>query len=314
VYFIARGQLIPGQGNTYTQNLQGSGSASIYRWHEGHLEYVAPLEAIDLNENSSANHQGALIRRPRVWVAQTTDNGNYLFFVSRANITGANPGGVAAAYLYSAPSESLDCVSCPPDGSAPQTHSAEPSLTELITRQIDEGEAMDNYHPRSLSEDGRAAFTSYEALTPGAVENRPNVYEWYRGQLSLLTTGKAKFQDMGGPNGRDLFISSYERLAPQDSDSTSDLYDFRAGGGFPAPVAPPAPCEPGTGQCQGAPGTPPGAPAPSTPAFSGPGNPPVSVQKQKKKAHKKKQHKKKKAHKKSRRHQRAANSNRGGAK
>jgi len=312
VYFAARGQLVPGEGPTYKQNLQGVGFTSVYRWHEGDLDYVARLNASDLASVSQNNRQGSLIRNFENWVAQTTEDGRLLLFSSRANLTGTNSEETPQAYLFSAEDDSLSCLSCPNDGSAPSDQ-RQNGVEEIITREALNAFGTDNYHPRSLSEDGRVLFNSGEDLAPGGVEGQPNVYEWFRGQVSFLTTGEVKFQDLGGPNGRDVFVTSYSRLVPEDFDFAADLYDFRAGGGFPAPPEPSPACDPAADQCQGTPSEPPAAPTPNTSNAVGPGNPPVSEPPKKKKKKHKKKHKKQKKHTK-KASKRAATTNGGGAK
>ena len=44
VYFAALGQLVPGKGRTYAQNVAGEGSANVYLAHEGGVSYVTTLE------------------------------------------------------------------------------------------------------------------------------------------------------------------------------------------------------------------------------------------------------------------------------
>jgi hypothetical protein len=306
VYFAARGQLVPGQGPTYSQNLQGVGQASVYRWHDGNVQFVGTVGEEDLSHNASQN--GFLIRNASNWVSQTTNDGGYFYFVSTVNATGQNPTGLPAAYLYTASSESLECVSCPGEGKVPHTYPAEPfSGVQMLPRQMTEGAGYDNYHPRSLGGGGRAFFNSYDALTSGAVAGELNVYESYRGQLSLLATHGAELRDVAGPNGRDVFLNTYSQLAPQDTDFSSDVYDLRAGGGFPPPAAAPAPCNPENGECQGPVSPAPAAPDASSAGFVGPGNPPVEKPSQKKKKHKKKKHHKK--HAKHKRHHKKKHKN-----
>ncbi len=310
VYFAARGQLVPGYGNTYAQNLAGSGAASLYRWNKGALSYIGPLAAADLKSGSYDNvllHDSfgsSLGVELKGGTSQTTANGRYLLYVSAANVTGLNTLGIPEAYLYDASRETLECVSCSGAG-APHTYPAE----EVPLLATGYGNALSST-PRSLSEDGRVVFTSYEALAPGAVAGEVNIYEFFRGKVSLLTTGQPLFHGMGGPDDEDVFISSYARLSPEDKDFTADLFDFRVGGGFPAPESPALPCDPAADQCQGAPSAPPAAPS-SNSGAEGPGNPPLA---KKPKPHGHKKHKHRKHKRRHKRSHRTANSNRGGMK
>jgi hypothetical protein len=111
-------------------------------------------------------------------------------------------------------------------------------------------------------------------------------------------------------DGRDVFISTREKLYPADKDDRFDVYDARVDGGFPY-VEPPI-CE---GSCRG-PGTGPGPTyLPGTSAFDAPPEPATKpcrkgfvrkgskcVKKSHKPRHHKKKSKSKKGHAKKRTH------------
>jgi len=314
VYFAALGQLVPGKGRTYAQNFLGETFANLYRYHDGELSYVGSLDG-----RSFSGPQNALLRATKEWVGQTTKSGDYLLFPSRADMTGTNPENLRQVYRYSALDETTVCVSCP-SGRAP-------SADAVLRDQFSSTSAGlgGNYTPRSLSEDGRVFFNSEDALAPGAVEgdgSRTNVYEWYRGQLSLLTSGRAEMIDIG-EDGRDVYVRSFEQLIPQDVDFAADIYDLRVGGGFAAPPTVTS-CDPAADQCQGTSGTPPSASTPPSAGFTGPGSSPEKATKPKPKQCPKgkvrkhgkcvKKPMKKKKQKAKAQSKRAADNNRGGAK
>jgi hypothetical protein len=306
VYFAALGQLVPNRGKTYAQNVSGTGSSNVYLAHGGMLTYVANIKKSDLaagnNIRPGRTAWGALIRSEIKWTAHATPDGKNLLFVSTANITGYDSGGGPEAYVYSAATESVRCVSCRLDG--------QPSLASLETInprgpivgtlgrtvfQLD--------YPRSISDDGRRVFfTSPDVLSPGAVSGNSNVYEWESGQIHLLTKNGFFFDSSQG--GDDVFVSSPDQLNENDADTAWDMYDLRVNGGFPAPPPSPAPCDPSAGGCQQPPSSPPGATTPGSVGFMGPGNeatPPP------KKPHKPKRHKK------PHHHNRSSHNFRGGA-
>jgi hypothetical protein len=322
VYFAALGQLVPGKGRTYAQNQEATKYANVYRYKSGTpLTYVGSLTSQDLKRNAADRKGGALIHNPRNWTSQANDVGSYFLFVSHDNMTGTNPAEVEEAYLFSAATGAAECVSCPRDGSAPHAAGSGVLRTpeELQARVV---------QPNSLSEDGRVVFTVEDALTPDAVEGHGaganpeteifenNIYEWHQGQISLLATGQAQALGMGGPAGRDVFLRTTARLAPQDFDLGYDIYDLRSGGGFPAPPPPPVPCDVASSACQGAETPQPAGLSPASQSSSGEGNPPLQAPpcpkgkvRRQGKCVPKSRHK---AHHK--RHSRAANTNRGGAK
>ena len=117
------------------------------------------------------------------------------------------------------------------------------------------------------------------------------------GCLYLISSGKGSdavyFAD-ASENGNDVFFFTRSQLVGQDEDGFADLYDARIGGGFATQTEPPPAV-----QCEGeackAGATPaPEVGSPSTPLFSGPGNPKPKHKKAKAKKHKHKRHAKNK--------------------
>jgi hypothetical protein len=108
-----------------------------------------------------------------------------------------------------------------------------------------------------VADDGAVFFETVNPLVPQAVNGAPNIYEYREGTVNLITDGMdtrtATFVgesvlDAISPSGRDVFFSTFDRLVPRDTDSQTDSYDARAGGGFSEP--PPAPpCQ--ADACQG---------------------------------------------------------------
>jgi hypothetical protein len=285
IYFAARGRLVPGQGNTYAQNHVGEGFTNIYLAHGGALAYVATIRFADLSQRNllgGGTDSGNLMVQAESRTSQATPDGRHLLFTSRADITGYPAGDVPQAYLYSADSGATVCVSCRPDG--------QPSVGNFFTMPIRSALTEPEQHyriPRSLSADGsRVFFRMPDALAPGAVESpwpgstlgKTNLYEWEQGQVYFLATFDNEFEGFqdSGASGRDVFVQSPDRLDPRyDVDTVRDLYDLRAGGGFPDPPPPPVPCDVAGSECQGPaePGLAPLVPRGSAIATD-PGNPP----------------------------------------
>lgn len=129
-----------------------------------------------------------------------------------------------------------------------------------------------------ISPDGsRVFFETVDALVPQDTNGLSDVYEWENGRIYLISSGQgtAGSQLSGvSSNGSDVFVMTTDRLAPQDIESSTQIYDARVGGGFPYRPFIPG-CD--SGQCQG-PQTP--APlfgAPSSATFVGLGNPVPAV-------------------------------------
>lgn len=207
--------------------------------------------------------------------ARVSADGTRLAFLSSISLTGYPNAGHAQVYLYESPDHRLTCVSCNPKGAAPLGPSTIPPARAA-------GEGPPAYKPRVLSADGRRLFfDSADALVAPDTDSAADVYEWEAqgagsctssgGCLALISNGRTgadSFLDASA-DGTDVFFLTPAPLDPADSEGL-DVYDARAGGGFPEPP-PPAPCE--GDDCQG-PALPPTDPMPGT-LVETPGNPPV---------------------------------------
>jgi len=283
IYFAALGQLVPGEGRTYVQNL-GADSANVYLYDaeagEGEeLSHVATLGRTELLGRDSPNSSGALMRKPNNWSAEADADGNRLLFESASDLGGYETGGGRAVYLYDADRKRLACISCPADGTA--TGVAADGHLLAASRDL-----FLSHRSRSMSADGsRVVFTSPDALAPGAESGKRNVYLWQEGQVSFLAIGKAtagnglgEYLDMSA-DGKDIFIATAEQLVPEDKDFVSDAYDVRVDGGFPFTPEPPkcqvndtVSLEPNQTYCQDVSSPQPDQPAPSSAGFMGQGD------------------------------------------
>ncbi len=71
-------------------------------------------------------------------------------------------------------------------------------------------------------------------------------------------------------DGSDVFFTTEQRLTGSDTDGAVDLYDARAGGGFPEPPPSPAPCA--ADSCRSSASQPPTSQSPASSSIVGPGN------------------------------------------
>jgi hypothetical protein len=294
VYLAARGQIVPGKGKTYAENLASSsggkfGSVNIYLVYGGTVKYVTTLSQQSESVGDLMRvFSGTSLMRSFGWTAATNEAGDRLLFTSISpDITGYDSGGPPEAYLYSegqGEPDDIVCVSCRRDG----LPSAYPSGKVLLPPVPGSRREVRNVtRPRAMSADGRRIFfTSYNRLAPRATEGQKNVYEWENGNVYFLAAAKlsggsglGSYLDSSA-SGDDVFIATSDKLAPQDEDSVSDVYDLKVGGGFQSNPLPPqcqvdetVPLIPGQTYCQKSP-TPP--PVPAEPGSGGvrPGNAP----------------------------------------
>jgi len=268
-YLIVDGQLVSGQP------LLGH-NAGLYLWHDGTLRYIGPAPNGLFQEELYSGVGAGTPRQARV-----IPDGRHLLFsaTSGAGLTGYDHGtcaggapGCRELYLYNADTASLVCVSCNPSG-APATAMATDQVRAL------NGATQTSVHQNmALTDDGsRVFFTTAEALVPEDINGKNDAYEYdvATGALHLLSTGTSTsdsyFMD-ASTTGDDAFFVTNQSLVGWDTDQAYDLYDARAGGGWPEPPPPVAPCV--EEACRGAlSGTP--AALTFSSAQQRPGNPPA---------------------------------------
>lgn len=278
VYFAARGQLVSERGRTFSDNLAAN-TYNVFRHSGSEVEFVGIIRDRDLLTARASALTGAGVN----WASRSTPDGRHLLFPSSARVTRYDNNGSSQAYLYSADTGAVTCISCPADG----TPSANPSANAFGFQVLPTGrESKRVFNPPStVSDDGsRAYFYSKDALAPGGVVGRRNLYQWSEGQVALLATepvgsttegaNPKLFFAGGSADTESVFFTTTEQMSWEDRDGRSDLYVARVGGGFAEPPPPALPCDPLVeGRC-----TPPPAsgPQPVSPGgsaqFHGPGN------------------------------------------
>ncbi len=259
-YFVADGALAEGAV---------AGRPNLYLWQAGAaLRLIATLAPDDANLGNNwdlVRFSGALEVAlgffsgvPEAQTARVTPDGRHLAFMSTASLTGydnvSQDSGepVSQVYLYDAQEDELACASCNPSNARPIGFS---ELPVWITPYE---------QPRYLSDDGgRLFFLSFDRLALRDTNGRQDVYEFEREGVGSCTAASDTFSNTSGgclfltssgssgdhsffldasADGRDVFISTREKLFPPDEDERYDVYDARVGGGFPPPASPPPIC------------------------------------------------------------------------
>lgn len=302
IYFVAEGKLTGEEENANHEKAQSSQN-NLYAWHEGDgLRFIATLSATDAaigNNTRFPRFSGLVFNRLSGWssepsqqTARVTPDGRHLAFMSVASLTGydnidqgsgepVSQAGepVSQVYLYDAPSGELVCASCNPSGARPIGFS---ELPVWITPYE---------QPRYLSDGGeRLFFLSFDALALNDTNGQQDVYEFERDGVGGCTAESAAFSAASGgcvylvssgnsgdwsyfldasADGRDVFLSSRQRLAPADEDERFDVYDARIAGGFAPRPSPPAIC---AGEACRPTQAPPEAVSPASAGFVGEGN------------------------------------------
>jgi hypothetical protein len=229
------------------------GVAAIYEWHEGRIDYVAPIGG------SAGNFSRASV--------EVADEGRVIFFSTEdPEITTDERGGYRQAFRYDDRDRSLECISCLP-GRAPgsETWASSSGLADNgLGMGAEEGDAF--------------VFETTDAIDRRDVNDDSDIYEWRNGQIGLVTDGVTQYPEGTGrlqlhgigDDGDNVLFQAGVNLTGYERDNVGQLYVARAGGGFPPPPGEQAPC--GEESCQGP--LQPGAAAlsPGSAAFSGSGN------------------------------------------
>ncbi|HWM53875.1 MAG TPA: hypothetical protein VNO20_00590 [Solirubrobacterales bacterium] len=303
VYF-ASDQVLTGEAANSEGDKAVAGEPNLYLHERGEgFSFIATLSILDVfNEVTTASPPSPIATFADRRSARTSPDGTHLAFTSAAPLTGfdstdaqsGQPDG--QVFLYDAETAELVCVSCNPSGARPNGREMPSNVNNGATvfwaaAQLPGWEYQ--LHPtRLLSGSGeRLFFESFDALVLRDTNGRQDVYEWQRaeskeqcakegadvysseasGCISLISSGQSsqdtQFVDASA-SGSDVFFTTTSSLVPQDF-GLVDVYDARAGGGFPVPPGPDPTCE---GEaCQGTP-APPDDPTPTSSTFEGAGN------------------------------------------
>ncbi len=302
VYFIAHGVLtnVPnGEGEAAER-----GAENLYvferdaQFPSGRIAFVARLS------------QGDVLHGEARLPAEVTPDGRFLVFASERDLTPDDTSAlVKQIFEYDAQAGTLVRVSKGQEGFNHDGNVA-PIIFEgklhgtailnnasIVAPKYGEYNALASSTHMSVSADGSYVFFQSDVgLTPAALNEKEvvgftenehqvyanNIYEYHDGRVSLISDGQDLhyleflFVELwgGDASGGDVFFTTADQLVGQDTDTQSDLYDARIGGGFPAPPAPPS-CS--GDACQGPLS---GAPLLLSPGseFQAGGNPPLAAE------------------------------------
>jgi hypothetical protein len=273
VYFVAKGQLVPGKGV--------AGAKNLYLSEDGQVTFIGTLdEGFDDSVFDAVGFQATSGFRA------ITSDGRKLAFVSAAQLTDydnvtpsaacpqssdGTPGPCREVYVYDIATRKLTCPSC---AGAPSNSTLGPIGT-VKAPPLNFISLVHGQH--NFTEDGsRLYFQSNKALVPQDRNGATDVYEWDGSAPRLISSGSgggdgSRFMG-ASPSGDDVFIATREQLAAQDTDRLNDIYDAHIDGGFAGPPDATLPCQ--GDACRGL-----SSPAVSLPvavsiAFSGAGNEP----------------------------------------
>jgi hypothetical protein len=280
-----------GSSLVFENTAQAPSSFELERWTAGpgggHATPIAPLLA-----PSNGGCGSVLCVSP----AFMSSDGKTVVFATDSPIAGFNDGGThyereerlvgeqpivsegtranTEVFRYEAADDTLDCLSCPPNGVVPSSDAILSTNSMYSNSPSASGGTYVTDPGRSLSVDGsQVFFETREALVPQDTNGTSDVYEWEGGKLYLISSGHdAEPSHVVGvsESGGDAFFMTAEGIEPGDTDGSYDIYDAR----IPRPGDNPPEAIPCTGSvCQGPPSVPQLLGAPASAAFNGVGNP-----------------------------------------
>jgi hypothetical protein len=219
---------------------------NLYQYRDGEVQYVTTFDpetqAERMQISASGNHAAFLT------TAQLTDYEN----------TSPNNIGVDVAwaqmYAYDARAGEVVCASCIPTGEAPMIEYERPGYFVQLDKLK---HVLASQSGRFMSDDGRVAFTTADALVPRDTNGKLDIYEFVDNRAQLITTGVGEIDTQAGSllypttligleavsrDGIDIYFSTFETLVAQDGNGAFlKFYDARTNGGFPV-NPPPLPC------------------------------------------------------------------------
>lgn len=272
LYFVAKGVLSGSGANSEGAEAQPF-SPNLYLIHNGAVRFIATLDS----ESDKLIWQETVSTNTGRLTTAVSLSGRYFAFATVLPLTGFNNmpakpedcSGSACKelFLFEAQSGQLTCVSCDSGGARPTGDTKLPQPTGFSSKSI----GRPAYFARQVLDDGHVVFTTRNALTSSDINAAPDVYQYFSGELNLISSGVAiggsAFLD-ASPSGSDVFFTTPQSLVASDTDNAISIYDAREGGGFPEPAPPAPPCE--GESCRGAASSPEGGTAPGSLGFLGP--------------------------------------------
>jgi hypothetical protein len=207
VYFLGSGQVLPGESTSGTK---------LFLADSGGVHLVAELQ---------------YATKPEV---QVSANGTRVVFTTEGRLLPSDTDSKLDVYLYDANQENLTHLSIGPTGGNGSSTAFISSLVERPEFQTT-GDSQPFYAIDGSGE--RIIFSTTEALVPEDINEKLDVYEWWNGQLGLISSGQDEF-DSGfvgvSRDGRSALFVTNASLSPADVDGGNrDFYIARLEGGFP---------------------------------------------------------------------------------
>ncbi len=262
VYFVASGVLTDEENAGHEQAVSGADNLYMLHRDSSTREWEAPRLVAVLSNEDGKDWLGNASEQT---VRASPDGRYLAFMSNRSltgyDTRDANSGRPdEEVYLFDANEGRVVCASCDPTGARPvgakyvsnslvggdRVWGPENWLAANIPGWTPVAGRTAYYQSRYLSDEGRLFFNSSDALVSQDINGTQDVYEFEvagvgsctassatfavssGGCIDLISSGtsptESAFLDASG-DGSDIFFLSAERLAPQDVDTSLDVYD-----------------------------------------------------------------------------------------
>jgi hypothetical protein len=170
------------------------------------------------------------------------------------------------AYRYDAVTGELTCASCRLDNRRPTGNAH--------TGGLDWSE-WSRHYPRTMLDNGELLFDTPDPLSAFDTNSRRDVYSFDGKHATLISAGRGDGDSQladASVDGKNIFFTTDDQLVGQDTDTLTDVYDARVGGGLASQNPPPARGECIRDDCKATPGAGPELPFGGSEALNGPEN------------------------------------------
>jgi Tol biopolymer transport system component len=233
VYFVAKGVLTGSPNKVGGTAEAGRDNLYCYDMRSDEVSFIAALLPEDhpgWNSRGKTFGSEGRLQGPM----QTTPDGRFLLFSSRADLTPDAEGEATHIYRYDSATGALIRVSIGENGFNRDGNTEAGAFMPVFASKIKVLPGIDQ-NPAISADGSTVVFATTAALTPTATEGSTNLYEYQGGHIYLIASQHVGQLAEIDQSGRDVFFTSTSALVPADPDTSSDLYDARIDGGFPAP-------------------------------------------------------------------------------
>jgi hypothetical protein len=226
-------------------------------------EFIATLSSEDASQVTDDWH---------VRTAYASPDGEVLGFGATTDLTGTDIGGLQQVFVYDVSEHTLECASCPQDGTPP-TDPVNLTTAGPLWQQFG-GDAI----KRWVSSDGTVLFHTATKLSARDRNGVEDVYAYRDGDRYLISSGIGGRRSRltgASRDGSTIFFVTGDPLVPNDEEpGIFKLYAAVSGGGVGSDAPTDPACE--GDDCQGEIATPPEEPDSGSASLHGDGNPPVT--------------------------------------